>query len=170
MFTIFMCAVLAPAVAHAAAFPWSLPEPTIFIAAIDAWSPAPTAAPLLSGFNLFKRQDSEGGNTCGFVSGLQGTYIHPIHLASRQTTLYINNTPQNPPSPAKTQPPSAPQTPTSVSTGAATPLPSPPAQSPRHASHLPLYPRPQRTQRPSSARPRTYQHATHTSSTTPPPP
>ncbi|KAF1845509.1 uncharacterized protein K460DRAFT_355323 [Cucurbitaria berberidis CBS 394.84] len=65
----FLCAVLAPALARAAAFPWALPEPTVFVPAVDAWSPAPTEAPHLSGLDLFRRQQSETDNTCGFVSG-----------------------------------------------------------------------------------------------------
>jgi hypothetical protein len=69
MFTHAICVMLAPAMAYAAAFPWALPEPTIYIPAADSWSPAPTPAPQLLGFGLPKRQALERDNTCGFVSG-----------------------------------------------------------------------------------------------------
>ncbi|PVH98996.1 hypothetical protein DM02DRAFT_22594 [Periconia macrospinosa] len=62
------CAVIAPAFASAAAYPWALPEPTLAIPAVDGWSPAPTAAPKVGGFELFPR--AEGDTVCGFISGL----------------------------------------------------------------------------------------------------
>jgi hypothetical protein len=73
MFTQAICVLIAPAAVYAAAFPWALPEPTIFAPAPDNWSPAPTAAPQLSAFLLFKRQTNSGDNTCGFVSGSSRT-------------------------------------------------------------------------------------------------
>ncbi|KAF2849929.1 hypothetical protein T440DRAFT_532924 [Plenodomus tracheiphilus IPT5] len=69
------CALLAPVVVSAAAFPWSLPEPTAYIAAIDTWGPAPTAAPQLPGFELFRRQDDSGDKICAFLSGLSQSSI-----------------------------------------------------------------------------------------------
>lgn len=64
-----ICVLLAPAVTYGAAFSWALPEPTAFAPAVDTWSPAPTAAAQLPGFELFRRQAQEGNNTCAFVSG-----------------------------------------------------------------------------------------------------
>jgi hypothetical protein len=71
MFSYTLCVLLAPAAAHAAAFPWALPEATKIAPTPDNWSPAPTAAPQLRfpGSELFRRQTAQGGNTCGFVSG-----------------------------------------------------------------------------------------------------
>lgn len=69
----FWCGLLAPAVAHAAAFR-AIPEPTLFAPALDVWSPAPTEAPQFPGFELFKRQEAVGNNTCGFVSGSSRTF------------------------------------------------------------------------------------------------
>lgn len=71
-----MCALLAPVVASAVAFQWSLPEPTVYIAAVDAsWTPVPTAAPQLPSFKLSRRQDDSGDNTCAFLSGLSQSSI-----------------------------------------------------------------------------------------------
>jgi hypothetical protein len=69
-------ALLAPTVAYAAAFPWDLPRPTQYVPVADSWSPAPTAAPQLQGLELFKRQQGEGGNTCAYISGSSGPYLH----------------------------------------------------------------------------------------------
>ncbi|KAH7396515.1 hypothetical protein DE146DRAFT_40020 [Phaeosphaeria sp. MPI-PUGE-AT-0046c] len=69
MFAHTLCVLLAPAAAFAAAFPWALPEPTIVAPAPDNWSPAPTAAAQLPGYELFRRQATGSGNTCGYVSG-----------------------------------------------------------------------------------------------------
>lgn len=80
-------ALLAPTLAYAAAFQWSLPEPTAFVPAADNWSPAPTAAPQLPNFDLFKRQSGEGGKTCAFISGLSGIYLH---LTQTQLTPHTN--------------------------------------------------------------------------------
>jgi len=76
MFTHTVCVLLAPAFAYAAAFQWALSEPTVVAPAPDKWSPAPTPAPHIPGFELFRRQTQEGsgGHTCGFVSGLSGMY------------------------------------------------------------------------------------------------
>lgn len=74
MFTYSLYTFLAPAVVHAAAFPWALPEPTLFVPAIDSWSPAPTKAPELPSFELFRRQEA-GANTCGFLSGISESSI-----------------------------------------------------------------------------------------------
>lgn len=51
-----------------------MPESTHhFAPAADNWSPAPTAAPQ---FNLFGRDNQQAtDNTCGYVSGLSGTYL-----------------------------------------------------------------------------------------------
>lgn len=68
-------AFLAPAIVRAAAF--AMPEPTQhFAVAADNWSPAPTLAPQ---FNIFGRDalQANDGNTCGYVSGLSGTYFQP---------------------------------------------------------------------------------------------
>jgi hypothetical protein len=46
---------------------FSLPEATHYTPTMDAWSPAPTAAPQLH-FDLSRRQESKD-NTCGYVSG-----------------------------------------------------------------------------------------------------
>lgn len=64
-----ICALLAPALASAAAFPWALPEPTFHVPEIDNWSPAPTKAPNAGEFELFKRADEEKG-ICGYISGI----------------------------------------------------------------------------------------------------
>jgi hypothetical protein len=73
---IFALALLAPKMAHAAAFPLA---PTQFIAAVDSASPAPTAAPALP-FEVFRRRgQAQGGNTCGFVSGDAGMYDSGSH-------------------------------------------------------------------------------------------
>lgn len=69
------CAILAPALSSAAAF--AMPEPTqLFAVAADNWSPAPTAAPQ---FNIFVREADQpnASNTCGYASGLSGTYLQP---------------------------------------------------------------------------------------------
>jgi hypothetical protein len=71
------CMLLAPAVAHAAAL-WALPEPTRHAPAPDNWSPAPTAAAQLLGFELFRRQ-TDTGNTCGFISGSSRIYSLPLY-------------------------------------------------------------------------------------------
>ncbi|CAI6319898.1 unnamed protein product [Periconia digitata] len=63
-----LCALIAPALASAAAFPWALPGPTLAIPAVDGWSPAPTAAPKVGGLELFRR--GEGDTVCGFVAGI----------------------------------------------------------------------------------------------------
>ncbi|KAF1833743.1 hypothetical protein BDW02DRAFT_569725 [Decorospora gaudefroyi] len=76
-FTHFTLAFLAPAMAHAAAFAWTTPEPTPNIPAIDSWSPTePTAAPQLP-LHLFRReqQSGHGSNICGFVSGASASAI-----------------------------------------------------------------------------------------------
>ena len=68
-------AILAPALSSAAAF--AMPEPTqLFAVAADNWSPAPTAAPQ---FNIFAREGDQpnASNTCGYASGLSGTYLQP---------------------------------------------------------------------------------------------
>lgn len=65
--------MLMPALSSAAAF--AMPEPTqLFAIAADNWSPAPTAAPQFSIFGRNALQANEG-NTCGYISGLQGTYF-----------------------------------------------------------------------------------------------
>jgi hypothetical protein len=72
------CAILASALLSATAF--ALPEPTQrFAVQADNWSPAPTAAPQ---FNILGRDASQStqSNTCGFVSGLLGTYSQPYGL------------------------------------------------------------------------------------------
>jgi hypothetical protein len=74
LLTHFIGVLLAPAAVSAAAFPWAMPEPTIFAPAADSWSPAPTPAPYFPGFELFKRQTLETDNTCGFLSGSSGMY------------------------------------------------------------------------------------------------
>jgi hypothetical protein len=69
------CAILAPAMVFAAAF--TMPEPTQhFAIAADNWSPAPTAAPQ---FNVFGREAQQASQdaTCGYISGLSGTYFQP---------------------------------------------------------------------------------------------
>jgi hypothetical protein len=75
------CAILAATLTSAAAFASTIPEPTHFKPAADNWSPAPTAAPQLLGFNLFGReaQQASQDSTCGYVSGLSGTYLQPYH-------------------------------------------------------------------------------------------
>jgi hypothetical protein len=66
-------ALLAPTMAYAAAFSPPIPGPTQFLAAVDSWSPAPTAAPQLP-FDVFRRQQqAQGSNTCGWASGNSGT-------------------------------------------------------------------------------------------------
>ncbi|KAF2830876.1 hypothetical protein CC86DRAFT_343967 [Ophiobolus disseminans] len=77
MFAHTICVLLAPALTSAAAFPWDLPQPTRVAPAPDNWSPAPTRAPQLLGFELFKRQaqGSGGDRTCGFISGLSASSI-----------------------------------------------------------------------------------------------
>jgi hypothetical protein len=82
--------LLAPTFAYAAAFPWALPEPTVFAPAPDNWSPAPTPAAQLPGFELFRRQTLEGDNTCGFVSGLSRVYN------TNYSVCQNSNTRQNP--------------------------------------------------------------------------
>ena len=73
MFPKVGCAILASALLSATAF--ALPEPTQRSAVqADNWSPAPTAAPQ---FDLLGRDASTQSNTCGFVSGLSGTYFQP---------------------------------------------------------------------------------------------
>ncbi|KAH8725155.1 hypothetical protein GQ44DRAFT_739933 [Phaeosphaeriaceae sp. PMI808] len=74
MFPHAICVLFAPAVVRAAAFPWALPEPTVFMAVADNWSPAPTPAPRLGELKLFRRQQ-ETDNTCGFLSGLRESSI-----------------------------------------------------------------------------------------------
>ncbi|KAI8935276.1 hypothetical protein NX059_007864 [Plenodomus lindquistii] len=74
-FTHLLCALLAPVVVSAAAFGWSLPEPTVDIPRVDKWSPAPTAAPQSPGFELFRRQHGSGDRTCAFLSGLSQSSI-----------------------------------------------------------------------------------------------
>jgi hypothetical protein len=127
------CAIsilLVPAFAHAAAFEWSLPEPTAH-AAPDNWSPAPTPAPLLSGASLSRRQISQGDNTCGFVSGSSRT------CPSTSFILHTNSPSQNPQSHAPIPPSSAQPTPSSASMAAVTRPHSPHATSPQHASPAP---------------------------------
>ncbi|KAH7346029.1 hypothetical protein BKA66DRAFT_478375 [Pyrenochaeta sp. MPI-SDFR-AT-0127] len=75
MLTYSMCAFVAPAIVYAAAFPWTMPEPTLFAPAADNWSPAPTEAPLLPGLGLFRRQEGADGKTCGFLSGISESSI-----------------------------------------------------------------------------------------------
>lgn len=85
------CAVTAPALAAAAAF--AMPDPTHhFAPAADNWSPAPTAAPQ---FNLFGRDDQPAtDNTCGYVSGLSGTYLSPTTKHASNSPSILNNLPQ----------------------------------------------------------------------------
>jgi hypothetical protein len=78
-FTYAFCVLLAPAIAYAAAFPWSLPDPTAH-AVPDNWSPAPTPAAQLPSFELFRRQTSEGDNTCGFVVGSSRMLQHQLFI------------------------------------------------------------------------------------------
>lgn len=57
-------------------------EPTQHLAvAADSWSPAHTAAPQ---FNILAREalQANEGNTCGYVSGLSGTYFQPHRQSS----------------------------------------------------------------------------------------
>ncbi|CAO2655994.1 Nn.00g047970.m01.CDS01 [Neocucurbitaria sp. VM-36] len=86
--------LLAPTLAMAAAFPWALPQPTIFVPAVDVWSPAPTQAPQPRNFELFRRQDeSEADNTCGFVSGLSESSItcnNPTQICATNTYLGVH--------------------------------------------------------------------------------
>lgn len=73
------CAILAPALSSAAAF--AMPEPTqLFAVDADNWSPAPTVAPQ---FNIFGRDalQANEGNTCGYISGLQGTYFSLMSIS-----------------------------------------------------------------------------------------
>jgi hypothetical protein len=82
------CAILAPALSSAAAF--AMPEPTqLFAVAADNWSPAPTRAPQV---NLFRReaQLANEGNTCGYASGLSGTYFQP-HFDHPTNSTSITN-------------------------------------------------------------------------------
>jgi hypothetical protein len=98
MLTQAICVLVAPAAAYAAAFPWALPEPTIFAPAPDNWSPAPTAAPQLPGFSPFKRQSTPGDNTCGFVSGSSRTNTSRSlqkHQTSNKSTRILNNMPKH---------------------------------------------------------------------------
>lgn len=68
-------ATLAPALASAAAF--AMPEPTQhFAVAADNWSPAPTTAPQSYIFGR-EAQQANQDYTCGYVSGLSGTYLQP---------------------------------------------------------------------------------------------
>ena len=86
------CAILAPALIFAAAL--AMPEPTQqFAVAADNWSPAPTAAPR---FNLFGREalQTNEGNTCGYVSGLSGTYLEPYHPSSTNFFSVLDNLPK----------------------------------------------------------------------------
>lgn len=81
VFTHTICVLLAPALVRAAVLEWALPEPTGLAIAADNWSPVPTSAAQLPGYELFRRQTPEpqGGNTCAFISGVQGTYLQPYH-------------------------------------------------------------------------------------------
>lgn len=65
-----ICALVVPAVAWAAAFPWMPAEPTFVIPEPDRWSPAPTEGPKIGSMDLFKR-GSEADGTCGYLSGLE---------------------------------------------------------------------------------------------------
>jgi hypothetical protein len=85
-----ICVLLAPAVAFGAAFPWALPEPTVFAPAIDVWSPAPTAAAQLPALALFGRQEQQGNNTCAFISGSLRMVTLPC-LQSHYTNNYQNH-------------------------------------------------------------------------------
>jgi hypothetical protein len=79
-FLTFALLVLAPTMAYAAAFPNQIPGPTPFFASVDSWSPAPTAAPQLS-FDVLKRGQAQGSNTCGFDVGVPGKSF-PVHNLS----------------------------------------------------------------------------------------
>ncbi|KAH7068644.1 hypothetical protein FB567DRAFT_247386 [Paraphoma chrysanthemicola] len=90
LLTRIFCVLLAPTSISAAAFPWAIPEPTVFAAAAaDNWSPAPTPAPQFRGFELFKRQATEGDNTCAFISGASESSITcPTNSICATNTLY----------------------------------------------------------------------------------
>lgn len=67
MYQLSNCVFLAPALAVAAAFPGTGPEPTFGVAERDSLSPAPTAAPIVGAIELFRRADED--SICGYVSG-----------------------------------------------------------------------------------------------------
>jgi hypothetical protein len=74
------CALLAPGLAAAAAFPWALPEPTFVIPAIDSWSPAPTQAPAVGGVELLARAPAP--EVCGYLSGISSMTLQPTRITS----------------------------------------------------------------------------------------
>lgn len=79
------CALLAPRLATAAAFAWTLPEPTFVVPEIDAWSPAPTQPPKAGGLELFRRAPEN--EICGYLSGISGTYQTPSQVTQVTITL-----------------------------------------------------------------------------------
>lgn len=79
MWKFALCAVLAQGVVAKAALPWALPDPTFAIPVADHWSPAPTRAPRLGGFELFRRQ--EGTSVCGYFDGISSKTA-PFMIAS----------------------------------------------------------------------------------------
>lgn len=67
------CALVAPSLAAAAAFPWALPEPTFVVPELDAWSPAPTQAPDVGGLELLRRAPQN--EVCGYLSGISSSSL-----------------------------------------------------------------------------------------------
>lgn len=84
------CALLAPTIANAL---YAIPQPTQNIPVLDAWSPAPTEAPLVPGYDLLNRQvrDSDRDSTCGFVSGSSGTHSSPLNHRRFIHILHMSN-------------------------------------------------------------------------------